>query len=615
MKDNLNYGIIGNCKTAALVSDRGSIEWLCFPDFSSASVFAALLDRKRGGAFRIDAGDDAEIKQNYIHHTCILRTHFKTKEGEFEVLDFMPRYKNDRLNYICPSDVIRYIRPLNGKPKVRFDYDPAMAYARHSTVTEAHSGYIKSWSENGRYESVYLYSNIPQEYVLKKKTYTISKECFFIITYNQKLFKQNIPAINLEFERTKVYWLDWVQRTVHFTRYQDEIVRSALTLKLLSFQKTGAILAAVTTSLPETIGENRNWDYRFCWIRDASMIITVLTGTGHYNVAERFLRFIIDVIPYKDEKIQIMYGIRGEKRLTERELPWLDGYENSKPVRVGNAAYHQKQNDIYGVLLDVIYKGFKLFYNDVERAEELWTVARTLVRSVEKNWMKKDRGIWEYRSVNRHFVFSKVLSWVGMDRGVKLAKILGFSSYVKKWSKTRDAIHRDIVSKGWDPELGAFTQTYGGKSMDAANLLMASYEFIDPHDPKFVSTVEKTREELSRDGLMYRYKDEDDFGRPKSAFTVCSFWMIKALSQIGRKKEATELFNELLSHSNHLGLFSEDMDFKTKRLLGNFPQGYSHLSLIDAAITFSETRIDKNEKILENIEHIHNITQNGKTNE
>ncbi|MDZ7797722.1 MAG: glycoside hydrolase family 15 protein [Candidatus Marinimicrobia bacterium] len=343
--------------------------------------------------------------------------------------------------------------------------------------------------------------------------------------------------------------------------------------------------------------------------------ITVLTGTGHYNVAERFLRFIIDVIPYKDEKIQIMYGIRGEKRLSEYDLPWLEGYEGSKPVRVGNAAYHQKQNDIYGVLLDVIYKAFKLFSNDVERAEELWTVARTLVRSIEKNWEKKDRGIWEFRSVDRHFVFSKVLSWVGMDRAVKLAEMLNCRSYIRDWSRTRDAIRRDIMEKGWNPEINAFTQTYGGKSMDAANLLMASYGFIDPKDPKFISTVDRIRTELGRDGLMYRYKDRDDFGKPQSAFTLCSFWMVKALSQIGRKKEASEYFDKLLSHANHLGLFSEGMDFESKRLLGNFPQAYSHLSLIDAAITFSGTRIDKNEKILENIEHIHSTIQNGKDNE
>ena len=602
----MNYGIIGNCKTAALVSDTGSLEWMCLPDFSSPSVFAAILDPDRGGHFAIDAGEDAEITQSYLHHTCILRTHFKTSEGEFEILDLMPRYKNDRRHYVCPADVIRYLRPLSGKPKIRFDYKPALAYARNTTYTESYDGFIKSRTKNGQYESVYLYSNIPHKYILNREEFLLGEDCFFVLTYNQKLLQQNIELVQLEIERTKVYWLEWVQRTVRFSRYREEIIRSALTLKLLSFQESGAILAAITTSLPESIGENRNWDYRFCWIRDASMIITVLTDTGHYNVAERFLRFIIDVVPYKDEKIQIMYGIRGEKKLTERELPWLEGYEGSKPVRVGNAAYHQKQNDIYGVLLDVIHKAFKLFPNDIERGEELWTIARTLVRSVEQNWKKPDRGIWEYRSQNRHFVFSKVLSWVAMDRGVKLAKMLGKEQYLKKWTHTRDAIRKDILQKGWNEKIGSFTQSYGSTAMDASNLLMATYEFIDPKDPKFISTVEKTREELSYNGLMYRYKNEDDFGKPRSAFTLCSFWLVKALSQTGKQREATKLFEKMLSYSNHLGLYSEDMDFESKRLLGNFPQGYSHLSLIDAAIALCRTEVDEDEIIQKTIEFPYN---------
>ena len=426
-----------------------------------------------------------------------------------------------------------------------------------------------------------------------------------MISYNQKLLNQDIDSINLEMQRTKVYWLDWVNRTIRFKRYREVIIRSALTLKLLSFQNSGAILAAVTTSLPETVGENRNWDYRFCWIRDASMTISVLTKIAHYNVAERFLRFIIDVIPYKDEKIQIMYGIRGEKKLTEKELPWLRGYEGTKPVRIGNDAYRQKQHDIYGVLLDVIYKAFNLFSNDVTGGEDLWTVARTLVRSVERNWRKPDRGIWEFRSQNRHFVFSKVLSWVAMDRGVKLAKMLGQQNYVETWSKTRDIIEREIYRKGWNEKMGAFTQCYNNNDMDAANLLMANYGFIDPKDPKFVSTVERTQEELSRNGLMYRYKNKDDFGLPSSAFTVCSFWLVKALYQTGKQKEAVELFEDLLGLGNHLGLFSEDMDFESKRLLGNFPQGYSHLSLIDAATALTGTSVDENEAILNRIEHVH----------
>ncbi len=603
--NSMNYGIIGNCRTAALVSEKGSIDWFCLPDFSSASVFASLLDSERGGHFAVNVHQDTRISQVYLHHTCILSTRFSTPDGEFEILDFMPRYKNDRQNYVIPADIIRYIRHISGKPKLTLDYDPRLGYARYDTHSEIREGHIKSWSTNGKYESIYLYSDLPSESILNHEEITITKDHFLLISYNQKLLNQDIDSINLEMQRTKVYWLDWVNRTIRFKRYREVIIRSALTLKLLSFQKSGAILAAVTTSLPETLGENRNWDYRFCWIRDASMTITVLTKIAHYNVAERFLRFIIDVIPYKDEKIQIMYGIRGEKKLTEKELPWLRGYEGTKPVRIGNDAYRQKQHDIYGVLLDVIYKAFNLFSNDVTGGEDLWTVARTLVRSVERNWRKPDRGIWEFRSQNRHFVFSKVLSWVAMDRGVKLAKMLGQQNYVETWSKTRDIIEREIYRKGWNEKMGAFTQCYNNNDMDAANLLMANYGFIDPKDPKFVSTVERTQEELSRNGLMYRYKNKDDFGLPSSAFTVCSFWLVKALYQTGKQKEAVELFEDLLGLGNHLGLFSEDMDFESKRLLGNFPQGYSHLSLIDAATALTGTSVDENEAILNRIEHVH----------
>jgi GH15 family glucan-1,4-alpha-glucosidase len=605
MNQDLNYGIVGNCRSAALVSEDATLEWLCLPDFSSSSVFAKILDRERGGHFSLDAGPEAEIDQKYIHHTCILQTRFRTPDGEFEVLDFMPRYKDEQRHYICPPDFVRYIRHISGSAEVRFDYKPGLAYARYPTHTDSQKNYIKSWSSNGKYESIYLYTNVPHDTVIDSKSFRIEEDCFFVISYHQKLLRQDIETVHLDLQRTRVYWLEWVQRTVRYKQYRETIIRSALTLKLLSFQESGAILAAITTSLPEHIGGTRNWDYRFCWIRDASMIITVLTSTGHYNVAERFLRFILDVIPYKDEKVQVMYGIRGEKRLTEKELSWLSGFENSRPVRIGNAAYHQKQNDIYGVLLDVIYKAFKLFSNDIVRGEELWTIARTLVRSVEKNWKKPDRGIWEYRSQNRHFVFSKVLSWVAMDRGVKLAELLERHEYAERWAPVRNAIRRDIMKKGWNRELGAFTQAYNNTSMDAANLLMASYEFIDPKDPKFISTVDKTQKALTRNGLMYRYKNEDDFGKPQSAFTICSFWMVKALCQTGRQKEAHQLFKQLISYSNHLGLFSEDMDFESKRLLGNFPQGYSHLSLIDAAITLSETEVDEDELILKAVQHVH----------
>jgi GH15 family glucan-1,4-alpha-glucosidase len=360
-------------------------------------------------------------------------------------------------------------------------------------------------------------------------------------------------------------------------------------LKLLGCQKTGAILAAVTTSLPETIGSVRNWDYRYCWIRDASMTIKVLAKLGHYNGAKRFLQFILDIIPFKDEKIQIMYGIHGQKRLVEKELHWLSGYENSRPVRVGNAAYQQKQNDMYGIALDVIHQSLVLFGQNLDNKEDLWTVVRSLVRHVRNNWHNLDSGIWEFRTTKQHFTFSKILCWVAMDRATHIANFFGKSKDGDSFLRLRDRIEEDILSRGCHPETGALTQYYGSESLDSANLLAEHYGFLDADDPVYVSTVMETYEKLCVDGLAYRYRDPDDFGEPESSFTVCTFWLIKALHRIGKQELAKKHFDQVLSYGNHLGLFSEDLDFKSKRLLGNFPQGYCHLAIVDTAMTLSDT--------------------------
>jgi GH15 family glucan-1,4-alpha-glucosidase len=344
----------------------------------------------------------------------------------------------------------------------------------------------------------------------------------------------------------------------------------------------------VTTSLPETIGEVRNWDYRYCWVRDASMTIAVLTKLGHYNVAKRFLHFVLGLVPFKDEKIQIMYGIHSQKVLTERELDWLTGYEGSRPVRVGNAAYRQKQNDIFGIVIDVIYQSLRLFGQTLDNKEELWTVVRSLVRHVGNNWQRLDSGIWEFRTRRHHFTFSKILCWVAADRAVRIANFFGRGSDARHYRTLRETIKADVLAKGTDSKTGALTQYYGGHSLDSANLLAEHYGFLAATDPVYVNTVNDTYERLCVDGLAYRYRGRDDFGAPKSSFTVCTFWLIKALYRIGRKELAKELFAKTLSYSNHVGLFSEDIDFKSKRLLGNFPQGYSHLALIDAAMTLSE---------------------------
>ncbi len=586
--DNLNYGVIGNCKSAALIDERGSIDWCCLPDFDSPSVFAKLLDERKGGHFTVEPEGDYAIRQQYVRRTNILATTFTQAGNAFEVIDFMPRYKTDNGSYHCPPDIIRYIRHLSGKPRVRITYDPRPAYAKNPVRTVVTPEFIKHFTERGAYESVYLYSDLPLEKIASSEPIEIAGDAFLLLSYNQKLVHPERDWALLELERTKVYWMGWLARTTVFSDYREAVERSALVLKLLSYQNTGAILAAVTTSLPETIGDVRNWDYRFCWIRDASMTIGVLTKLGHYNVAKRFLQFILDIIPFKDEKIQIMYGIHRQKALVERELNWLSGYEGSRPVRVGNAAFRQKQNDMFGIVMDVIYQSLRVFGQNLDNKEELWTVVRSLVRHVYDNWHNLDSGIWEFRTRRHHFTFSKILCWVAADRAMRIAHFFGKTADMHSYRKLRDRIKSDVLSKGVDPETGALTQFYGSQSLDSANLLAEPYGFCRANDPVYVSTVTEIYNRLCVDGLTYRYRDRDDFGEPHSSFTVCTFWMIKALYRIGRKDEARELFERVLTYCNHLGLFSEDIDVKTKRLLGNFPQGYSHLALIDAAMILSE---------------------------
>ena len=587
--NNLDYGIIGNCKSAALISRNGSIDWCCLPDFDSSSVFAKILDSEKGGFFSIEPVSKYNIQQKYLEKTNILITEYSRGENAFQVCDFMPRYKTDAGNYHCPPDIIRFIRYLRGKPRFRINYQPRPAYAQHESRIVVSKEFIKAMTSKGPYESVYLYSDLPFEKIVNSKSITIQQDCFLILSYNQKLFKPDMNWVRLEYQRTKVYWLSWVGKTQVLTRYQKEVERSSLVLKLLTYQKTGAILAAVTTSLPETIGDVRNWDYRYCWLRDSSMTISILSRLGHYNVAKRFLQFILDIVPFKDEKIQIMYSINHRRHLTEKELPWLSGYESSKPVRIGNAAVKQKQNDIYGVVLDVIYESLTIFHESLNNKEDLWTVVRTLARHIKNNWKKLDSGIWEFRTEQKHFTFSKILCWVGMDRATQIAKFFGKDNDAKDYAYWRELIKADILKKGRNPQINALTQFYGSTSMDAANLLAQQYGFLSYKDPVYVDTVLNTFEKLSKDGLMYRYNNPDDFGRPKSSFTVCTFWMIKSLYLIGRERQAIEMFEQVLQYGNHLGLFSEDISFETKRLLGNFPQGYSHIALIDTALTISKS--------------------------
>ena len=588
--EHLNYGAVGNCRTAALISDKGSIDWFCFPDFDSPSVFGKLLDEKKGGNMSFIVGNDYRISQRYLEHTNILSTLFEATEGAFEVIDFMPRYKLLDYDYYLPPELYRLIRLKRGTPRFRVNYNPALNYARGEVGHKTGPEYVKTYAKANERDTIYLYSGIPYDVIFNQQEVLLQRDEFLLVSYNQKLIPIDMNRVNLEFQRTRLYWMNWTNRSKKYTAFNEQIERSMLVLKLMSYQRSGAVLAALTTSLPESIGEVRNWDYRFCWLRDASMSIETLVKVGHRGAAERFIAFITGILYSKYDRFQIMYGIRGERVLTEYDLPHLAGYKNSKPVRVGNDAYHQMQNDSFGYLMDVIYQYYLYFPGTLDEIEDMFEVVKNIVRTVMEDWRKPDKGIWEIRGDEKHFVLSKVMCWVALDRAEKIAVMLQKGGYADKWRCEAELIKTDVFMQGWKEEIQSFSQTYCNTELDSSLLLMEVYGFIDATDPRYKKTVDAIYRKLMYKGLMFRYNNVDDFGIPSSAFTICTFWMVRALYVTGRQAEALNLFETLLSYSNHLGLFSEDLDFDTKSQLGNFPQAYSHLALINTAMLFGEEK-------------------------
>lgn len=584
----LDYGVIGNCRTAALISAKGSVDWCCFPDFDSPSVFARILDEEKGGCCELIVPDDYTITQQYLDNTNILSTVYKRAEDWFEVLDFMPRYKTSDHDYYLAPEIYRYIRYKQGAPKFRIRYQPAPNYARDPVTHENTGKYIKSYAATDENKAIYLYTGFSLTTIQQSAEITLSQDQYILLSAHQKLIPVNLELVCLEFERTKVYWLNWNNRSKNYTLYNDLITRSMLVLKLMSYQYTGAVLAAVTTSIPETIGDVRNWDYRFCWLRDASMSIETLLETGHKEGAKRFIGFIRRIIKSEYGDFQIMYGIRGEKVLTEEILPHLAGFENSRPVRIGNGAYNQKQNDSYGYLMDVIYKYYRFDPGTQDEVEEVWAIVKIIAYTITKDWRKPDEGIWEIRNRKEHFVFSKVMCWVALNRAYKIANILNEKKYAERWGKEAELIQKDIMEKGWKEELQSFSQAYDNLEFDSSLLLMEKYGFISAQDVRYRKTVKAVQAALYHKGLMYRYTAHDDFGTPSSAFTICTFWLIRALYVIGEKEEAQAIFERIVTYSNSVGLFSEDLNFDTKTSLGNLPQAYSHLALINTALLFSQ---------------------------
>lgn len=581
------YGLIGNCVTTALISKEAGVEWLCMPYFDSPSILTGILDEKKGGAFRVEGVDTVRITQEYVRFTPILKTRVETRDGVFDIYDFMPRFVGDGGNYYCPSDLHRSIRVVSGAPRIRVHLNLRPNYGSSGVRTEDHGEYLKFLSVEGEYHSYYLYSDIPFADLLEGREFTPANSAYLVLSYHQKVRPVNEERVYIEFERTKSYWLGWVYRSRVPDRYRNLIVRSMITLKLLMYQRTGAVIAAPTTSLPEIRGRDRNWDYRYCWIRDASMIIELFSRLGHISSASRYMHFVLDRMLLKNDGIAVMYGIHGEKVLTEKTLDHLSGHEGSRPVRIGNDAYLQKQNDLYGELLDAIHKYFEWHRDDgFHFDQELWTAVRTLANLARRVWREPDNGIWEYRGAAQHHVFSKLMNWVAMDRASKIAAIIGKDDFAADYRTTAEEIRADILKNGWNAAAGAFTMFYGSPHADAAVLLMLHYGFLPPTDPRMTATVDFCFRELVRDGFVMRYTAEDDFGRPENAFMICTFWMVNALYLTGHKQQAREMFERALGTVNHLGLMAEGIEPGTGRQTGNFPQGYSHMAFIQSALLF-----------------------------
>jgi GH15 family glucan-1,4-alpha-glucosidase len=593
-----NYGIIGNMHTAALVGVDGSIDWFCFPSFDSPSVFAAILDCHKGGHFKIAPTlRRLTHKQFYWPDTNVLVTRFLSPDGVGQVTDFMPvGVSKEEPGY---QWLIRRVNVVRGTMAFRMECYPAFNYARdeHQTVVFPDSACFHSPNLN-----MELATPVPLKQdgdgVLAEFALEEGQSVVFVLRPMNLGAGRNVavcePGADALFRKTVDFWRRWLSKCSYRGRWREMVHRSALVLKLLTYEPTGAIVAAPTCSLPEEVGGGRNWDYRYTWMRDAAFIIYALLRIGFTEEAAQFMNWLEarchELEP--DGSFQIMYGIDGRHILTEETLDHLEGYRGSRPVRIGNSAYTQLQLDIYGELMDSIY-----LYNKYGTpiSYDLWTYLRRLVNWVCDNWHRPDLGIWEVRLGPRHFVYSKLLCWVALDRGLRLADKRSFPADRERWLRTRDQIYEEIMSKGWNPAKKAFVQSYGSDCLDAATLLMPLVFFVSPTDPRMLSTLDAINRSPSQGGLVsnslvYRYdpqRSPDGLLGLEGTFNMCTFWLVEALTRAGRvdraRLDAARLmFEQMLGYANHLGLYAEETG-PSGEALGNFPQGFTHLALISAA--------------------------------
>lgn len=584
-----DYAVIGDCETAALVSLDGSIDWLCWPNFASGACFAALLGTAENGFWRVrPEGKVVSRRRRYRPGTMIVETTFVTKDGEVCLIDFMPpRGKH--------SDVVRIVRGVRGKVKMRmdlalrFDYGLTVPWVtKHERELRAVAGpnmaVLRSECENGKLAEVHGEGmTTVSEFTLRE-----GDQVCFTLTYASSI--EDVPEpipIEQALKDTEEFWCEWSDRSVYKGEYAEAVQRSLMTLKALTYRPTGGIVAAVTAGLPEQIGGERNWDYRYCWLRDTSFTLLVLMRAGYTEEAVQWRLWLLRAIAGSPDQVQSLYGIQGERKLQEWNADWLPGYEHSSPVRIGNAASEQFQLDVYGEVASALSR-------TPEADEDLrlpsTELEASLIDHVCRVWPLPDDGIWETRGGRKHFVHSKVMAWVALDCAIKQHERYDGKGDVKRWRKNRDLLHKEVCAKGFSKRLNSFTQSYGSKTLDASCLALGLVGFLPMDDPRIIGTIDAIQKHLMKDGLVQRYdpaKSPDGLKGGEGTFLACSFWLVTCLHLIGRTEQARALFDRLLGLRNDVGLLSEEYDPQEKRMLGNFPQALSHIALVHAAFSLS----------------------------
>jgi GH15 family glucan-1,4-alpha-glucosidase len=579
-----DYALIGDCETAALVGRDGSIDWLCWPCFDSAACFADLLGTPDNGRWLLSpASEPLEIKRRYRPGTLILETEFRTETGSAVVIDFMPP------NGV--ADLVRIVCGLSGtvhfqtEMVVRFDYGSTVPW-----VTRTDDGAIEAIAGSERIV-LRTPADLRGEDLRTVGEFAVDagQSVPFVLCYGRSFEKVPEPSDPMaSLERTEVFWREWSGRCPDVGPWTEIVKRSLITLKALTYAPTGGMVAAVTTSLPESLGGTRNWDYRFCWLRDATFTLLAFMHLGYYDEAKAWSDWLLRAVAGSPEQVQIVYGISGERWLPELTIPWLPGYENSAPVRIGNAASQQLQIDIFGEIADATFQSFRAGMRSSKRGDALRPVIIDYLTTV---WRLPDEGIWEVRGEPQHFVHSKVMAWVAFDRAAAYVEAQGLHELSRKWRKIGDEIHAEVCERGFDRELGTFVQAYGSKRLDASLLLLPLVGFLPPTDPRIQGTLQAIEQRLLvNDEFVLRYETEESVdGLPpgEGAFLICSFWLVDNYVLQGRYTDARRLFDRLLSRCNDVGLLAEEFDPLNDRMLGNFPQAYSHVGVINCALNLS----------------------------